>query len=341
MKFIDEATITVESGHGGRGCVSFRREKYIPRGGPDGGDGGNGGDIVLVVAPNRRTLFHFRNKRIFQAPNGQPGQGRNRTGASGESLVVEVPPGTIVRDAETNEILMDLTEPEQRVVLARGGQGGQGNARFKSARNRAPRFAQPGEPGESLQLHLELKLLADIGIIGLPNAGKSTLIRALSAARPKIGNYPFTTLTPSLGVVYPAWGEPFVMADIPGLIEGAHTGQGLGIRFLKHIERTRLLVHLVDGAAIDENQPLASIQVIQRELACHSRQLAKKPQLLVFNKIDIDEAEGKAAIFEKACKGMEVLRISAASGQGVEQLRDRLHQKLMEINASESEQVDP
>ena len=238
MKFVDEAIITVQSGNGGSGCVSFRRERFIPRGGPDGGDGGAGGDVILLASPRKRTLHHFQYKKNFKAPNGAHGQGKQKTGKTGEDLTIEVPPGTLVTCIDSGEILKDLTKPDKTFILAKGGRGGQGNIHFKTSTRRAPRFAQPGEPGQTLTVKLELKLLADVGIIGLPNAGKSTLISTISSARPKIGNYPFTTLTPNLGVVQNPKGEPFIIADIPGLIEGAHQGAGLGTRFLRHIEST-------------------------------------------------------------------------------------------------------
>ena len=260
MKFIDEAIITVQSGNGGRGCVSFRREKFIPRGGPDGGDGGNGGDVVFKVSPKKRTLYQFCHQKMIRAKNGGPGEGQQKTGKSAQTLVIEIPPGTTVIDPETNEIIHDFVNSDEEFIIAKGGRGGQGNKRFTTSTNRAPRFAQPGEPGQTVKLKLVLKLLADVGIIGFPNAGKSTLVSVLSSARPKIGNYPFTTLTPSLGIVYTDWGEPFAIADIPGLIEGAHTGAGLGIKFLRHIERTKILVHLIDAAAIDPEKPLRFIQ---------------------------------------------------------------------------------
>ena len=324
MKFIDEAMITVQSGNGGSGCVSFRREKFIPRGGPNGGDGGRGGDITFITSPARRTLQQFRNKKHFRAKNGAPGQGSNRTGKSGDTLTIEIPPGTLITNAETGELIKDFTRAGETLVLAAGGRGGQGNARFKSATNRTPRFAQPGEPGQTFDLKLELKLLADAGLVGLPNAGKSTLITAISAARPKIGSYPFTTLTPSLGVVHTDWGEPFVVADIPGLIEGAHEGTGLGIQFLRHIERTRVLVHLVDAGEIDPADPLAAFKIINRELALYNEALGKKPQIVVLNKIDLPGTTERADLFKDACSDREVLTISASVGTGLDKLKSRI-----------------
>ncbi len=320
MKFIDEATITVQSGNGGRGCVSFRRERFVPRGGPDGGDGGHGGNVILITTSHKRTLYHLQNRRHYKATNGQPGQGSQKTGRNGEDLVLEVPPGTLVSDAETQEVLYDLVEPDQKVIIASGGRGGQGNMRFKSSTRRAPRFAQPGEPGQTVTIKLELKLLADVGLMGLPNAGKSTLISMLSAAQPKIANYPFTTLTPNLGVVKGPMDEPFVVADIPGLIEGAHEGAGLGIRFLRHVERTRVLVHLIDAAAIDPEEPLAAYHTVNQELSKYSDNLAVKPQLVVLNKLDIEGADALADLFCQALPGCPVLRISAATHQGLKEL---------------------
>ena len=329
MKFIDEALITVQSGNGGSGCVSFRREKFIPRGGPNGGDGGSGGDILFITSPARRTLQQFRNKKQFSAQNGQPGQGSNKTGKSGETLVIEIPPGTLITDTETGLLIKDFTKPGETLLLAAGGRGGQGNARFKSSTNRTPRFAQPGEPGQSFSLKLELKLLADAGLVGLPNAGKSTLISAISAARPKIGSYPFTTLTPSLGVVHTDWGEPFVVADIPGLIEGAHEGTGLGIQFLRHIERTRVLVHLIDVSNADSDDPLKSFNVINKELTLYNESLGKKPQIVVLNKLDLP-GTGKAAekFKEAAPDDMEILAISARKGDGLDRLKSKILQYL-------------
>ena len=333
MKFIDEAIITVQSGDGGRGCVSFRREKFIPRGGPDGGDGGKGGDVVFVATSRRRTLYQFRYRNILKAKNGGGGQGKKKAGKNGEDLKIEIPIGTLVVDSETGQIIKDFVKPGETFIIAKGGRGGQGNARFKSSTNRAPRFAQPGEPGEILTIKIELKLLADVGIIGLPNAGKSTLISVISSARPKIAGYPFTTLTPNLGVVQtelkePFRGEPFVVADIPGLISGAHKGAGLGIRFLKHIERTRILVHLIDISSIDTNHPLDVYNAINRELALYSNDLAKKPQIIVLNKLDIPGAKEAADIFQSAVKGKRIALISAITGKGVDHLKSQIVQLL-------------
>ncbi len=328
MKFIDEAIITVQSGDGGRGCVSFRREKFIPRGGPDGGDGGKGGDVVFVATSRKRTLYQFRYKNILKAKNGAGGQGKKKAGKNGENLKIEIPIGTLVVDSETGQLIKDFVKPGEAFVIAKGGRGGQGNARFKSSTNRAPRFAQPGESGETLTLKIELKLLADVGIIGLPNAGKSTLISVISSAQPKIASYPFTTLTPNLGVVQTDKGEPFVVADIPGLISGAHKGAGLGIRFLKHIERTRILVHLIDISSIDTNHPLDVYNAINRELALYSKNLAKKPQIVVLNKLDIPGAKEAADIFQSAAKGKNIALISAITGKGVNHLKSQIIQLL-------------
>lgn len=323
MKFIDEVTITVESGHGGHGCVSFRREKFIPKGGPDGGNGGKGGDIVFMSSAKRRTLLPFRYKRIYKASNGGGGAGLMKSGKNGADLIIEVPVGTIIKNKETGAVIKDMSLENEHFVVAQGGRGGKGNAHFKSSTYRAPRFAQNGEDGEFFELQLELKLLADVGIIGLPNAGKSTLIGAISAARPKIADYPFTTLVPSLGVVNTTWTEPFVVADIPGLIEGAHEGVGLGTRFLRHVERTKVLVHLLDVSAIDEENPLQDYEMINRELVLYKPELAEKDQLVVLNKMDLTGSKEKARLFEKAL-GREVMRISAAGYIGLDDLVRKL-----------------
>ena len=328
MKFIDEAIITVQSGDGGKGCLSFRREKFIPRGGPDGGDGGKGGDIILSTTSRKRTLYQFRFQRHFKAKNGAHGQGKKKTGKNGLNLTIELPPGTLVIDADTGHLIKDLVDTGETFVILNGGRGGQGNTRFKTSTHRTPRFAQPGEPGETRTLKLELKLLADVGIIGLPNAGKSTLIAAISAARPKIANYPFTTLTPSLGVVQTDWAEPFVVADIPGLIKGAHQGTGLGIKFLRHIERTRILVHLIDVSSIDPDDPLHEYHTINQELVMYDEKLVQKPQIVVLNKLDLPGVRKAAEIFQSALKDKKVFLISALTGQGLEQLKSQIVQLL-------------
>jgi len=332
VKFIDEAIITVRSGDGGNGCLSFRREKYVPLGGPDGGDGGKGGDVTLVSSQDRRTLYPFRFKHEFTAPRGGGGEGRQRTGKNGSDIVIEVPPGTIVRDAETGDIIKDFCLPGESFTVARGGRGGKGNTHFKSSTHRTPRFAQPGEAGEVKQLKLELKLLADVGIIGFPNAGKSTLISVISAARPKIADYPFTTLVPNLGVVKAGDREPFVVADIPGLIAGAHTGAGLGIHFLRHIERTRMLVHLIDASAIDPEKPLEAYAAINTELSSYSPDLARKPQIIALNKLDLPGTEERARAFKAALKKRTKLYlISAATVKGVDQLLAQISNRLDEL----------
>ena len=328
MKFIDEAVITVQSGNGGSGCVSFRRERHIPRGGPDGGDGGRGGDVIMVSSPSKRTLYDFRYKKNLKAQNGTGGQGKDKTGKAGQHLIVEIPPGTLVSDVETNQVLKDFTKPGERMVIAKGGRGGLGNARFKTSTHRTPRFAQPGEPGEKREIKLDLKLIADVGLIGLPNAGKSTLISRISAAKPKIGDYPFTTLTPNLGVVQPPFGEPFVVADIPGLIQGAHAGAGLGIKFLRHVERTRILVHMIDVAAIDPSDILGTYDTINQELRSYSTELARKSQLIVLNKMDVTGADAAADRFRSSLRDKEVMLISAVTGQGVQQLLSKMVQMI-------------
>ncbi|HHQ41326.1 MAG TPA: GTPase ObgE [Chromatiales bacterium] len=342
MKFVDEAEIEVIAGRGGDGCVHFRREKYIPRGGPDGGDGGDGGSVWLVADPGLNTLADFRYARRFEAEDGRPGEGRERTGRSGDDLEIRVPVGTVVRDADTGELVGDLTRPGERLLVARGGRGGKGNVRFKSSTNRAPRQATPGTPGERRRLALELRLLADVGLVGLPNAGKSTLIRAVSAARPKVADYPFTTLHPHLGVVRVGPMRSFVMADIPGLIEGAADGAGLGHRFLRHLGRTRLLLHLVDMAPADPaERPEEAVRVVERELARFSPELARRERWLVLNKADLlapDEREARAREIV-AGLGWEGpwFVVSAATGEGVEALVKAVMARLEALGAAEQE----
>ncbi len=314
MKFLDEAKIYLRSGDGGAGCVSFRREKFIEFGGPDGGDGGRGGDVVVEAVPGLNTLIDFRYRQHFRAKKGGHGMGANRTGASGPDLVFKVPAGTQILAEDKETVIADLTRPGERVVLAHGGQGGRGNVRFKSSVNQAPRRADPGGEGEELWVWLRLKLIADAGLVGLPNAGKSTFLAAVSQARPKIADYPFTTLSPHLGVVA-LDGESFVLADIPGLIEGAHEGAGLGDRFLGHIERCAVLLHLVDGTAED---PVAAWRTVRDELAAYGHGLEDKPEILALNKcdaIDPETAESRAAELAGAA-GKRVLRLSGATGQG-------------------------
>ncbi|CNE73143.1 Obg family GTPase CgtA [Yersinia kristensenii] len=324
MKFVDEATILVVAGDGGNGCVSFRREKYIPNGGPDGGDGGDGGDIYLLADENLNTLIDYHFVKSFRAERGQNGQSRDCTGKRGKDITIKVPVGTRILDQGTGEIVGDMTRHGQRQMVAKGGFHGLGNARFKSSVNRAPRQKTMGTEGETRDLTLELLLLADVGMLGLPNAGKSTFIRAVSAAKPKVADYPFTTLIPSLGVVRMDYEQSFVVADIPGLIEGASEGAGLGIRFLKHLERCRVLLHLVDLAPIDESDPVQNAKVIINELQQYSENLAKKPRWLVFNKIDLldpEEAEVRAkAIVEALGWEDKYYMISAANRDNVNAL---------------------
>ena len=333
MKFVDEALVKVVAGHGGRGAIGFRREKFVPFGGPDGGDGGLGGSVWLRAQEGMNTLVDYRIRRTFRAQNGQPGGGQDCTGRGGEDLFVPVPVGTIVFDDETSETLGDLSRAGQTLLVARGGKGGWGNQRFKTSVNRTPRQSGPGLPGEARTLRVELRLLADVGLLGLPNAGKSTLIRAVSAARPKVADYPFTTLHPQLGVVAVGPLKSFVMADIPGLIEGAAEGAGLGIRFLKHLQRTRLLLHLVDIAPLDPDaDPVAGAREIAVELKKFSPELAKKKRWLVLNKIDLlppGEREKRCAEIVRRLRFRgPVFRISGATGEGTRELCQAVMQHL-------------
>lgn len=341
MKFIDEVKIRVMAGDGGRGCVSFRREKFVPRGGPNGGDGGGGGDVVAIADPQLTTLLDLRYQKQYKAGRGQHGMGKDRHGKRGDDRIIKVPVGTIIRDAGTAELLGDLKSPGEQVIVAAGGRGGKGNAHFVSSTHRSPRFAQPGEPGEDRQLAIELRLLADVGIIGLPNAGKSTLISVISAVRPKIADYPFTTLVPNLGVVGYRDGRSFVVADIPGLIEGAHLGQGLGHKFLRHVTRTSVIIHLLDAARINQKDPLADWKTVNRELALFDPELMEKPQIVVANKMDIPEARSNRELLEKLPKQYQpVFAISAATGEGVRALVQKIGALLDELRRRKEETRD-
>lgn len=323
--FIDKATITVQAGRGGDGLAAFRREKYVPRGGPNGGDGGRGGDVYLMADPALRTLLDFRYRRQFRAGLGGPGAGQNRHGANGEDLEIHLPPGTLVKNASTGETLVDLVHPGERIVIARGGRGGRGNARFVNSVHRAPRLAERGEPGEELTLEFELKLLADVGLVGFPNAGKSTLLSRLSAARPAVGAYPFTTLEPQLGVAYHR-GESFVIADIPGLLAGAHQGVGLGQEFLRHIERTHVLLFVLDAAGTEGRESLEDYRVLETELGLYSQSLPSRRRLVAANKIDLPAGREAADSLRAALapEGVTVCPISGATGEGLDELLDRL-----------------
>jgi len=336
MKFVDEATVRVQAGNGGHGCLSFRREKFVERGGPDGGDGGHGGDVYLVADESINTLVDFRVARRFRAESGRGGAGRNMTGRSGEDLDVPVPRGTVIHDVDTGELIGDLTENGQRLKVVEGGRGGLGNTRFKSSTNRAPRKITQGTPGEARHLALELKLLADVGLVGLPNAGKSTLIRSMSAARPKVADYPFTTLHPNLGVVSVGPLQSFVMADVPGLIEGAAEGAGLGIQFLKHLQRTRLLLHLVDIAPINTDEsPADAFRSIASELSKFSEDLTDKPRWLVINKIDLLPSEEQAGVKDDLVAELDwdgpVFLVSAETGEGTAALGQAVMRELEEL----------
>jgi GTP-binding protein len=329
--FIDEVKIRVKAGDGGNGCLAFRREKYVPRGGPSGGDGGRGGDVVLAGNGNYNTLLHFRFNPEHSAERGRHGEGSNRTGRTGHDVELPVPVGTVVFDADTGEQLVDITEEGQRFIVAKGGRGGRGNARFASSTHQTPTEHEDGRPGEERHLRLELKLLADVGLVGFPNAGKSTLISRISAARPKIADYPFTTLDPNLGVVNVHNHQTFVVADIPGLIEGAHSGHGLGIQFLRHIERTRLLVHLVDVSESSGRDPVEDFQVILSELASFSEDLAAKPMFVVASKIDVAQDRDRIDRVRKLAQDRDLpfFEISAVTGKGIDELKREMANRVL------------
>jgi GTP-binding protein len=329
--FVDEARITVKAGDGGNGCLAFRREKYVPRGGPSGGDGGRGGDVTMVATIHRNTLLHFRFNPEYTAQRGRHGEGSNRTGHEGESVTIQVPVGTTVFDDETGDRLFDFTEDGQSWVVARGGGGGRGNARFATSTHQAPTEHEPGRPGDFRRLRLELKLLADVGLVGYPNAGKSTLISRISAARPKIADYPFTTLEPNLGVVELPDHRTFVVADIPGLIEGAHEGKGLGIQFLRHIERTRVLAHLVDVSDTGR-EPAHDFEALMKELQSYSGELARKPMIVVASKIDAAQDAGRIDSLRRLARerGLDFLEISSVTGAGVDALKFALADRVFE-----------
>jgi len=328
MHFIDEATIHVKAGDGGNGCVAFRREAHVPRGGPSGGDGGDGGSVVVVADPQLTTLLDYKYRRHYKAERGQDGRNKDQYGKGGEELVLRVPVGTVVHDADSGERLFDLDTPDARYVAARGGKGGQGNIHFATAWNRAPRVATPGTPGDERSLRLELKLLADVGLLGFPNVGKSTFIARVSRARPKIADYPFTTLVPNLGVVDLGDERHLVVADIPGLIEGAAEGAGLGHRFLRHVERTRVLLHILDASPLagPDRDPLSDFDTLNRELALYAPDLAKRPQVVALNKADITEVRDQADELSRAFaeRGVRLFSLSAVTGDGVRQVLEEL-----------------
>jgi len=321
--FIDEARIRVKAGDGGNGCVSLHREKFVSKGGPDGGDGGKGGDVYFQAVENLDTLMDFSGKHHWQAQNGQPGSSNNKHGANGEDLIIAVPPGTLIHDVDLNLLLKDINEIGLKVCICRGGKGGRGNKAFATPTNQTPRYAEPGKKGQERNIRLELKLIADVGLVGMPNAGKSTLISRCSAARPKIADYPFTTLEPVLGIVELSDFRRFVMADIPGLIEGAHNGAGLGFEFLKHIERTRIIVHILDIMPLNGCDPVDNYRAIRSELQQYSKELAQKKEVIVANKIDLDPNEKAVADLRKKLK-KTIHPISAVTGSGVKELAELL-----------------
>lgn len=337
--FIDKASIQLKAGKGGNGAVAFRREIYVPAGGPSGGDGGKGGNLIFEVDPGMRTLMDFRYKKHYRAPNGEDGKSKNMYGKDGEDLILKVPPGTIIKDENTGQVLADLTGPGARKIIARGGKGGKGNTNFKTATRQAPKFATAGELGEELTVILELKLIADVGLVGFPNVGKSTILSIVTSASPKIADYHFTTLKPNLGVVSTKFGDSFVLADIPGLIEGAHTGIGLGHEFLRHVERTKVLIHVIDIAGLEDRDPIEDFEKINDELKLYSEKLINKPQIVAANKIDIP---GSEVNYEKlktymSSKGIEVFPISAVTNKGMDELFARVSTKLKEVEKNERE----
>ncbi|MBQ7063821.1 MAG: GTPase ObgE [Firmicutes bacterium] len=326
--YVDEARITIESGKGGNGCTSFRREKFVAAGGPDGGDGGKGGDIIFETEQGMTTLYYFRHHRIFKAEKGGDGGGKNCHGKDADDLIIRVPIGTVLREAESGLVVADLSKPDMHEIILKGGRGGKGNQHYATATMQIPQYSQSGRPGHTLDLILELKVLADVGLLGYPNAGKSTFLSRVSNAKPKIADYPFTTLEPNLGVVNLSYGKSMVIADIPGLIEGAADGAGLGHEFLKHLERTRVLIHLVDTAGLDGRDPISDLEVINAELSRYSAELASLPQIIAANKMDLPDAQAFYPELEQYCneKGYEVFPISAATGKGIQALLDRVIQ---------------
>ena len=331
--FVDEAQIWVKAGDGGNGCISFRREKYAPKGGPDGGDGGRGGDVYFEAVEDMNTLLDFTGKHHWRAENGKHGQGKNMYGQDGKDLVIRIPPGTLIYDTDLNLLLKDLNEVGLKVLVCRGGKGGKGNKAFATSTNQAPRFAEPGRPGQERNIRLELKLIADVGLVGMPNAGKSTLLSRCSAARPKIAAYPFTTLEPVLGIVELTGFRRFVMADIPGLIEGASRGAGLGHDFLRHIERTRVIVHILDIMPTDGSDPVANYHAIRNELAEYSQALAEKEEVIVANKMDLDPDGARLEDLRQRLS-QDIVPISAATGQGIKELTEVLWQKIQALKAA-------
>jgi GTP-binding protein len=328
--FIDRVTIFVKGGDGGRGCTSFRREKYVPKGGPDGGDGGDGGNVIIRAVAGADSLADIVNRKHVRAPSGSPGSGSQKTGRTAKDIVIAVPPGTIIVDRDRGNILRDLTEAGQEVIVGKGGRGGRGNKYFATATNRTPRECEPGEPGEERWLTLELKVIADAGLIGLPNAGKSTLLSRLSQAHPEIADYPFTTKHPNLGVVHASGERVFVLADLPGLIEGAHSGTGLGHEFLRHVERTRVLVHLIEPLPLDGSDPLENYRMVRRELELYRQALATKPEVVVVSKSELTNSDEIRARLQQEL-GCDVLAISAVTGQGLAQLVGRVAEQLQTV----------